>query len=85
MGETEDVGKSRDFGRRSLDARGLDLGAAGLDLDADRLREECGIFGISAIPTPPPSPLLDCMPCNIAAKRRRASSRSTAKDNAKRL
>ena len=50
MGETEDVGKSRDFGRRSLDARGLDLGAAGFDLDADRLREECGIFGIFGHP-----------------------------------
>ncbi|MGH6795639.1 MAG: amidophosphoribosyltransferase, partial [Methylocella sp.] len=50
MGETEDVGQSLDFGRRSLDARGLDPGAARLDLDADRLREECGIFGIFGHP-----------------------------------
>ncbi|HEV7909924.1 MAG TPA: amidophosphoribosyltransferase, partial [Methylocella sp.] len=49
MGETEDLGQSLDFGRRSL-ARGLDLGAAGLDLDAERLREECGIFGIFGHP-----------------------------------
>src|SRR6202047_5213858 len=62
MGEPEDVGQSLDFGRRSL-ARGLDPGAADLDpgaadldpdtdldLDADRLREECGIFGIFGHP-----------------------------------
>ena len=49
MGETEDVGQSRDFGRWSL-ARGLDFGAADLDLDADRLREQCGIFGIFGHP-----------------------------------
>ncbi|MGB6699495.1 MAG: hypothetical protein WBE80_12520, partial [Methylocella sp.] len=51
MGETEDVGQSLDFGRRSL-ARDLDPGAAGLDLDRDddRLREECGIFGIFGHP-----------------------------------
>jgi amidophosphoribosyltransferase len=50
MGETEDVGQSLDFGRRSLDAGGFDPGAADLDLDADRLREECGIFGIFGHP-----------------------------------
>ena len=49
MGETEDVGQSLDFGRWSL-ARGLDFGAADLDLDADRLREQCGIFGIFGHP-----------------------------------
>jgi amidophosphoribosyltransferase len=50
MGETDDVGHCLDFGRQSLEARGLDPGAAGLDLDADRLREECGIFGIFGHP-----------------------------------
>jgi amidophosphoribosyltransferase len=50
MGETEDVGQGLEFGRGSFDARGLDPGAAGIDLDADRLREECGIFGIFGHP-----------------------------------
>ncbi|MGH6851697.1 MAG: amidophosphoribosyltransferase, partial [Methylocella sp.] len=50
MGETEDIGQSLDFGRGSLAARGLDTGDARLDLDADRLREECGIFGIFGHP-----------------------------------
>ena len=31
MGETDDVGHCLDFGRQSLEARGLDPGAAGLD------------------------------------------------------
>ncbi len=50
MGETEDVGQSLDFGRRSVEGRGFYPGAAGFDLDADRLREECGIFGIFGHP-----------------------------------
>ena len=50
MGETEDVGQGLEFGRVSVDAWGLDPGAAGIDLDADRLREECGIFGIFGHP-----------------------------------
>src|SRR6202163_4530109 len=50
MGETEDAEQSLAFGRRSL-ARGLlNPEAAGFDLDADRLREECGIFGIFGHP-----------------------------------
>jgi amidophosphoribosyltransferase len=48
MGETEDVGQGLEFGRGSFDAP--DPGAAGIDLDADRLREECGIFGIFGHP-----------------------------------
>ncbi|MGQ0445795.1 MAG: amidophosphoribosyltransferase [Beijerinckiaceae bacterium] len=50
MGETGDIGQGLEFGRGSSDARGPDLGAAGIDLDADRLREECGIFGIFGHP-----------------------------------
>jgi amidophosphoribosyltransferase len=50
MGEPGDVGQGPDFGRRSLGSRGFDFGAADLDLDADRLREECGIFGIFGHP-----------------------------------
>src|SRR3984893_16762654 len=49
MGETEDVGQRLDFGRRSI-SRGRDPGGLGLDLDADRLHEECGIFGIFGHP-----------------------------------
>ena len=84
MGETEDAGQSPDRGdgpsEWPSDSKDPDRNSCGFDLDADRLREECGIFGILAIPPPPPSPLLDCMPCNIAARRRRASSLSMAKD-----
>ncbi|MGH6864145.1 MAG: amidophosphoribosyltransferase, partial [Methylocella sp.] len=50
MSATEAVGQSLGFGRRSPDARGHDPGTAGLDLDADRPREECGIFGICGHP-----------------------------------
>ncbi|MGH6800204.1 MAG: amidophosphoribosyltransferase [Methylocella sp.] len=50
MGETEDVGQSLDFCRGSLRSRDQDLLALDLDLDADRLREECGVFGIFGHP-----------------------------------
>jgi glutamine phosphoribosylpyrophosphate amidotransferase len=49
MGETEDVRQRLDFGRRSI-SRDRGPGGLGLDLDADRLHEECGIFGIFGHP-----------------------------------
>ena len=50
MGDTEDAGQSPDPGQGSSD--GTDPGQSDLDfdLDADRLREECGIFGIFGHP-----------------------------------
>jgi amidophosphoribosyltransferase len=50
MGEAEDAGQSLDFGRGPLDCKDSGPGSLGLDLDADRLREECGIFGIFGHP-----------------------------------
>src|SRR3984893_14015321 len=48
MSETGDVGQSLNFGRGSF-SRDHDP-TLDLDLDADRLREECGIFGIFGHP-----------------------------------
>ncbi len=44
------------------------------DLDGDRLREECGVFGIFGHPDARRSQRLVCTPCSIAVRRRRASS-----------
>ena len=57
-------------------ARINDTSDDAFDLDADRLHEECGI-GSSATPMPPPSRRSACT-CSTAARRRPASSPSTA-------
>ena len=52
---------------------------AAFDPDADRLREECGVFGIFGHPDAAAITARSaCMPCSTAAKRRLELSHSTA-------
>jgi amidophosphoribosyltransferase len=50
MGEAEAAGQSLDAGEEPSHSEGSDPNSLALDLDADRLREECGIFGIFGHP-----------------------------------
>ena len=50
MGEAEDAAQSLDFSPGPLDRKDTEPGSLDLDLEADRLREECGIFGIFGHP-----------------------------------
>ncbi|HUB63680.1 MAG TPA: amidophosphoribosyltransferase [Methylocella sp.] len=51
MGETQDAGRSLDSGAAAFDGTEPGPDLLDLDLDADRLREECGIFGIFGHPS----------------------------------
>ena len=51
MGETQDAGRSLDSGAAAFDGTEPGPDFLDLDLDADRLREECGIFGIFGHPS----------------------------------
>jgi amidophosphoribosyltransferase len=50
MGEAEDAAQSLDFSLGPLDRKDTEAGPLDLDLEADRLWEECGIFGIFGHP-----------------------------------
>ena len=79
MGETEDAGQSLDFGHAPSDRTRSRVPAASiLTSTPTACAKNAGFSEFSAIPTPPPSPRSACMPCSIAARRRPASSPSTA-------
>ena len=75
MGEAEDAAQSLDFSPGPLDRKS---DGSILTSTPTVCGRNAGFSEFSAIPTPPRSPLLDCTPCNIAVRRRRASSLSTA-------
>jgi len=50
MGEPEDIRRSAGFRPAAQDREESELDLSGLDFDGDRLREECGIFGIFGHP-----------------------------------
>jgi amidophosphoribosyltransferase len=50
MGGTGEAASKLDFGQERSPLPDAEWGSAGIDLDGDRLREECGVFGIFGHP-----------------------------------